>query len=222
MDLKRPQKLILPYTQAMMAPLLFHDNPQRVLLLGLGGGSMVRFLRHHQPSSYLWVIEKEMECVQIAQDFFHIEPAEQLKVTVADARLAITACDQAQDLLFVDVFVAEGLPDWVGEESFFQDCHDALNDTGIVVANLWVADEDEFFAVIAGIRDVFSRRTLVLTVEGYRNLVVLAFKSEPRHTNLPTLYARARCLRARTGIDFPKLLDTLRQANPVHKNALVI
>ena len=222
MDRDRTQDLILPYIQSMMAALLFHDDPRQILLLGLGGGSMVRFLLHHQTSSFLHVVENQADCLHIAERFFLIAEEPRLQVTVSDARSAMVDWEPAQDLIFIDIFVAQGLPPWVCEAAFFQDCHRALNDTGIVIANLWLASDDEFLTVMDGIRTVFSQRTLLLVVEGYRNLIVLGFKSPPSTVSLPELYARGRTLRARTGIDFPRLLDTIRQANFVHDNSLII
>src|SRR6266851_724789 len=40
MHLGDPDKLTLAYTRKMMAFLLFNRNPNRILLLGLGGGSL--------------------------------------------------------------------------------------------------------------------------------------------------------------------------------------
>ena len=49
MDRRSPERLVLPYTAAMMAALLFIDAPRSVSMLGLGAGSQARFLRHYRP-----------------------------------------------------------------------------------------------------------------------------------------------------------------------------
>src|SRR3569623_3741806 len=45
MALHAPVHLMLLYAQAMMSCLLFQPGPRRVLLIGLGGGSLARVLR---------------------------------------------------------------------------------------------------------------------------------------------------------------------------------
>ncbi|HEY6896719.1 MAG TPA: spermidine synthase-like protein, partial [Rhodocyclaceae bacterium] len=43
MRLNAPNALDLRYTQKMMACLLFNPRPKRIVLIGVGGGSLVKF-----------------------------------------------------------------------------------------------------------------------------------------------------------------------------------
>ena len=47
-NLTAPHTLMAPYTRAMFAGYLYQPHPRRVLIVGLGGGAMVRFLTHHE------------------------------------------------------------------------------------------------------------------------------------------------------------------------------
>ena len=47
--LDRPDELALDYTRAMMAFLLFQPLPREVLMIGLGGGSMARYIHQRMP-----------------------------------------------------------------------------------------------------------------------------------------------------------------------------
>ncbi|HYS75836.1 MAG TPA: hypothetical protein VEM38_07085, partial [Burkholderiales bacterium] len=49
MRLAAPDRIELDYVRAMMAFLLFHPDPRDVLLVGLGGGSMARFIHQRMP-----------------------------------------------------------------------------------------------------------------------------------------------------------------------------
>src|SRR5256885_13548288 len=51
MRLDAPDRIELDYVRAMMAFLLFHPDPRDVLLVGLGGGSMARFLPQRLPQT---------------------------------------------------------------------------------------------------------------------------------------------------------------------------
>jgi spermidine synthase len=49
MSCKDPFALQLPYTKTMMGFLLTNPNPRHILMIGLGGGSMVKFCHEHLP-----------------------------------------------------------------------------------------------------------------------------------------------------------------------------
>ena len=50
MRLDDPDRLSLRYTRKMMAFLLFNRAPERILLLGLGGGSLAKFCYRRLPA----------------------------------------------------------------------------------------------------------------------------------------------------------------------------
>jgi spermidine synthase len=51
MDTRWPNALELEYTRMMMGFLLFKPAPARIAMLGLGGGSLAKFCRHHLPAA---------------------------------------------------------------------------------------------------------------------------------------------------------------------------
>ncbi|MEK7438200.1 MAG: spermidine synthase, partial [Pseudomonadota bacterium] len=55
--LSRPDELALDYTRAMMAFLLFQPLPREVLMIGLGGGSMARYIHQRMPGTRTTVVE---------------------------------------------------------------------------------------------------------------------------------------------------------------------
>src|SRR3970040_3128060 len=57
MRLSRPNDLELAYTRSMMAFLLFRPPPRRVLMVGLGGGSLAKFIYHRIPDAVTEVID---------------------------------------------------------------------------------------------------------------------------------------------------------------------
>ncbi|MBE9533146.1 MAG: spermidine synthase, partial [Proteobacteria bacterium] len=66
MSLRTPYTLELTYTEAMMACLLLNPNPRKILVVGLGGGSLVKFLLHHFPDCEIDVIEYRQDVVDVA------------------------------------------------------------------------------------------------------------------------------------------------------------
>ena len=57
MRIDDPFALDIAYTRKMMAFLLFAPNPDHVLMVGLGGGSLAKFCHRHLPRARLTVVE---------------------------------------------------------------------------------------------------------------------------------------------------------------------
>jgi spermidine synthase len=57
MRLKKPFHLELTYTRAMMMFLLFHARPRKILLIGLGGASIPKFIHRFLPDMKSIVVE---------------------------------------------------------------------------------------------------------------------------------------------------------------------
>ena len=74
MRLAKPNHLVLAYTQEMLSFLLFREVPRRVLMIGLGAGSLVRFFRHRIPDAHCTVIEINPSVIAMAHQFFRLPP----------------------------------------------------------------------------------------------------------------------------------------------------
>src|ERR687894_575424 len=66
MRLTRPIDLELSYTRSMMAFMLFMPRPREVLMIGLGGGSVAKFVYHRLPSARVKAVEVSPQVVAIA------------------------------------------------------------------------------------------------------------------------------------------------------------
>ena len=223
MDRAEPARLVLPYTRAMMASLVFIGRPRDALMLGLGGGSFVRFLQQHWPGLRIDVVEHDSLIVDIASAHFDITRRRPgLSIQVADARVALAQMTASRQLVLADLFSPDGLPRWMRERATYDLMRRVLPPDGVVAANLWTEPGGDVEPVIGGISAAFGSQVLLVPVTRYENIIALAFKRIPDVLDLPTLYARGRALRERTGIDFPALLDAMRDINPVCQEAFTL
>jgi len=69
MELSNPVRLALAYTRKMMAFLLFNHAPKRILLLGLGGGSLAKFCYANLPAASLTAIELNRDVITVLDEF---------------------------------------------------------------------------------------------------------------------------------------------------------
>ena len=71
MYLYNPVTLLHPYTQAMLSCTAL-QAPERVLILGVGGGSMIKFLLHHFHQVEIDAVELRQAVVDTAHDYFDL------------------------------------------------------------------------------------------------------------------------------------------------------
>ena len=133
-----PTRLILGYTQCMLAGLLFRPTPERILLIGLGGGAHARFLHHHLPAAQIVCVETRTAVVELAQTYFNLPESSRLHIHIGDGAAYLrTAQDGAFDLILVDAFDSAGVHASVCTAEFHANCRRSLRADGILTINLW-------------------------------------------------------------------------------------
>lgn len=85
-------------------------RPKSVLLLGLGGGSVIKWLRRRYPSARLTAVEIDPVMIAIAKKHFHIAKIKNLKIINADAVDYIQKAKAKFDLILVDCFQGHTTP----------------------------------------------------------------------------------------------------------------
>ncbi|MGI9324469.1 MAG: spermidine synthase, partial [Pseudomonadales bacterium] len=75
-DTSAPQEMLFPYTRMMMAALLLNPDPQRVLIVGLGGGTLPAALAELYPNAHFTVVEIDPAVVKVARDYFDYQPSD--------------------------------------------------------------------------------------------------------------------------------------------------
>ncbi|WP_446742210.1 fused MFS/spermidine synthase [Silvibacterium acidisoli] len=150
---ERPDFLALSYTRAMMLFDLLKPDAGNIVIIGLGGGSLAKWCHRHHPRTALTVVEINPHVIAL-RDKFHIPPDDhRFKVLCADGAKFIAKQKNKVDVLLVDAFSVDSLPEDLSSQSFYDSCHRALSAEGLLVVNLCAADEE---AVVARIRESFG------------------------------------------------------------------
>ncbi len=216
MELHDPLRLVLTYTRAMMSALLFTAAPQRVLLIGLGGGSLAKFLLHHFPACRIDVVEYRKSVHKLARDYFHLPDDPRLTLHFADAADFIRQADtlhSGYDLILLDAFTADGIARGTCGLSFFESCRTRLTANGVLVANLWSGDNVHLEDVVSDLVDAFDGRLLRLPVDGKANVIAVVTQQGKPRRELRRLDQRAAELQQRLGLEFTVFLNRLRKSN---------
>ena len=213
MRLARPNDLELSYTRSMMAFLLFAPEPSDVLMIGLGGGSLAKFVHHRLPAARVRAVEVNPQVVAIARHYFHVPPDDaRFEVITADGAAYMARPDVAADLVVVDGYDADSHAEELASRSFYSACRERLNAGGMFVANLWGGDKD-FHTLLQRIEEAFPAGTLCLPAERPGNVIVFAFERDPGPFLWSTLATRAKELQSRYDLEFPRFVENLRKMN---------
>ncbi|AOJ83842.1 MULTISPECIES: spermidine synthase [Burkholderia] len=197
-----PDLLALGYTRTMMGFLLLHSEPRRIAMIGLGGGSLAKYLYRHLPDARITSIEINPDVIAL-RDRFRIPPDDaRFSVLCADgAQYVASAGDACADVLIVDGFDAGGLPLELGSRPFYADCRRHLAAGGVLVVNL-LTDDPRVADCLAALRDVFGASAALAPAEdSASNLIVFAWKSDAPLPSLETMIERANALARGHSID---------------------
>ena len=136
MQLGAPDALDLDYTRTMMGLLLFKPQPERIAMIGLGGGSLAKFCHRHLPDAALVVVEINPHVIALRDAFQVPADSARFQVVQGDGAAFVRDTPARFDVLMVDAFDADGMPAELGAQRFYDDAQDVLVPGGLLVVNL--------------------------------------------------------------------------------------
>ena len=197
-----PDRLALHYTRLMFASHLFRPDARRALLIGLGGGSMVRFMRRFFPDMDITAVDIDPVIVDVARRFWAVEAGPNLEVLVEDGFEYIARDGDRFDVIYLDAFLKpsiqtdqEGAPLRMQTLDFLRQLRGRLTEQGVLVININVTDDTP--EDLDTLREAFPHVHLF----DRGNLIVVATRSDEDVTRV-TMRRNARRLDARADYGF--------------------
>lgn len=205
LDLKQPDRMVFHYTQYLHLAMAFHDNPQRALFIGLGGGSAPRRFHRDYPALQIDVAELDPEVVNVAKRYFMFEESDRVRVQAVDGRIFLQKTPHRYDLIVLDAYYADAIPFHLVTREFLQELKSKLTPTGIVVSNVIGsvrgADSKLFRSILKTFETEFAQ-TYVFPVEEISNIIVIATQGKDRLGKQEVL-RQARQLEDDQKVQFP-------------------
>ena len=175
-----PFTLELAYTRKMMGFLLFRPEPRRVLIIGLGGGSLAKYCYRHLPQSRITSVEISREVIAF-RDLFEIPPDDpRFRIVHADAIEYLANGTESADAILLDGYDPHGITPGFFDRDFYLNLRRRLAVDCVLTANL-SGEKSVYQAHLALMREVFEDRVLVLDVAGVKNKVAFVFNSDDFH-----------------------------------------
>ena len=190
-----PGHLELEYARiALVALALCAQPPSRILVVGLGGGTLPMLLRAAYPNARIDAAEIDPAVVSVAERYFGFVQDERLRAHVGDGRQFIERVSPSTyDVIFLDAFDAKVVPRHLTTQEFLRAVRAALRPDGVVVGNLWGPRANAaYYPMLATFRSVFDEIYLVIAQNDV-NVMTFALPRSA-HLSREQLAAQARAL----------------------------
>ncbi len=139
MDTATREFPVLVYSRMMLASLLFQPSPKRILMLGLGGGSISNLLHDRFPDACIDVVEVDPKVIELCKNFFYLRETDNYQLHALDARIFIQnqLGKNSYDLILLDVFKSGSVPYHLKTKEFYREIWGILTPEGVIASNLY-------------------------------------------------------------------------------------
>ncbi len=136
MVLRDPFESPFLYTSYAHLARIFHPTMRRVLLIGLGAGTIPKRFTRDYPELSIDSIELDPAVVEVARRYFEVKDDARHRIVVQDGRVYVRRSDARYDLIVLDAYFAEGIPFHLATKEFLELVRDHLAPGGVVVSNI--------------------------------------------------------------------------------------
>lgn len=218
MRIARPWSLELAYTREMMAGLLLRKTenwPRNALLIGLGAGSLAKFIYRNLPDCRITVVEINPQVEYVARQYFKLpDDPRRLDVHIGCGAEYILAGGRSFDYILVDGFDAKAKAGALDTEPFYQACRARLGERGLLCVNM-LGFERSFQASVGRLKAAFDNRVAVFPSTDSGNTIAFACAGEPVDVALDEMRERASQLKTATRLDLLPTIARLQLAHPM-------
>jgi spermidine synthase len=196
-NLSDPDDLPLRYAQVMTIATLYPEQPRRILMLGLGGGSISGYLGRFMPEAAITTVEIDPGVITAAKTYFGLRETERMRYRAGDGRVFLNRSNELYDLILLDAYRGGYVPFHLLTREFYTLVKQRLAPGGAAAFN--VHDGSKLYAsTVKTLGDVFPALDLYPTGAGE---VIAVATAAPLAKE--TLQSRAAATQERHGFRFP-------------------
>ena len=196
-NLLDPDDLPLRYAQVMTIAAIYPETARKILMLGLGGGSISTYLGRFMPEAAITTVEIDPGVITAAKTYFGLRETERMRYRAGDGRVFLSRNDELYDLILLDAYRGGYVPFHLLTREFYTLVKQRLTPGGAAAFN--VHDGSKLYAsTVKTLGEVFAALDLYPSGVGEVIAVAGASPLDPR-----TLERRAATLQERHGFRFP-------------------
>jgi spermidine synthase len=196
MDTDFPSQILLPNIQGLMSALLVCPQPNRLLNLGFGCGSIERFFIEKKPELDITSLESSEKVIHLAKEFFYISDQSHIVNALADEYLSNNKT--LYDIILCDIFINEKHPACLYEEDFYFNVSNSLEKNGVLAVNLLPDSEQDVMNILLPMKSYFNNISL-LEITNHFNAII--FASGQKLPGVNELTKQANDLFSKTELD---------------------
>ena len=170
-NLADPDDLPLLYQRTMTVAAVFPPAIKRVLVLGLGAGSIPVYLQRILPDAAIDSVELDPGVIDVAKKYFGLRETKTFRLIASDARVFLNRHSEPYDIIFVDAFTGSYIPFHLMTREFYQLVRSRLAPQGVAAFN-FIPEEDLFDSNIRTAKLAFDHLDF-FTSDNRKNVVVL-------------------------------------------------
>jgi spermidine synthase len=203
-NLLDPDDLPLRYAQVMTIAAIYPEAPRKILMLGLGGGSISTYLGRFMPEAAITTVEIDPGVITAAKTYFGLRENDRMRYLAGDGRVFLNRNSELYDLILLDAYRGGYVPFHLLTREFYSLAKQRLAPGGAAAFN--VHDGSKLYAsTVKTLGEVFTSLDLYPTGRGE---VIAVGSAAP--VDVQTLQRRAAALQKEHGFRFalPDILQS--------------
>jgi spermidine synthase len=135
-----PHHLIFNYTKMIMAALYLNPEPKKILIIGLGGGTLPMTFSRIIPRAEIDTVEIDPAVVRVARKYFNFQKSAKNRVAEDDGRVFVKRAILKKvkyDLIILDAYDHEYIPEHLLTREFLSEVKKIMEPGAVLAANTW-------------------------------------------------------------------------------------
>jgi spermidine synthase len=143
------------YDRTMSIAAIFPQDIKRVLVIGLGAGSVPLYLSRFLPDATIDNVEVDSGVIDVSKKYFGLRETKTFHLIESDGRVFLNRHAEPYDLIFIDAFTGSYIPFHLMTKEFYQLVHNRLAPHGVAVFN-FIPTEGLFESNVRTVRQAFD------------------------------------------------------------------
>lgn len=153
-------------------------SSKSALILGVAGGSVIKTLKEEfEFKGKITGVELDKKTIKIANDYFGLNKLNNVEIINDDAQNFVAKTKTKYDLIVIDIFQDNVMPDFLFKEPFISNLHNILDNNGNILFNTIVnfsndIERNKKYHIFAS--KFFKNIKVLSRVEGNNELLLLS------------------------------------------------
>tara|TARA_B100000131_G_C18103285_1_gene606810 strand:- start:713 stop:1468 length:756 start_codon:yes stop_codon:yes gene_type:complete len=211
-DHRTPRVPSLEYIKSMCLCRSLVPRPNKILILGHGGGSLAKFYSEQFPKAHFDVVDVREELWKVSTDYFQYNPVQNTVFYVCDALKFVegrAAKGEEYDIVLVDLYI-DGPANVMAKPELWDSVAKITAPLGFAAANVWRFDEfeklhDLILDKVASLYNTVARTNLVTN-----QCILYLSHLDANVLDTPHLVGRTEYDTISTGVPLSRILRNTR------------